>query len=159
MFQNWVLWSHFKWCGFQKREVWETKLWEWLSEKPKDNEKVRKSYWSVWEPGRISLSLFLETSVRLCVCFGGWVEQQQQLASRNVPGAFSFLPRPRERVGRLDTRLRPTAPGQSLEVSLSVSVCVCPCSAGLWPSVLLRTKRKCEATGPRKRMPSSCWSC
>lgn len=40
-------------------------------------------------------------------------------------------------------------------VAQCVSVCVCACSAGLWPSVLQRTERKCEATGPRKRMPSS----
>ena len=37
---------------------------------------------------------------------------------------------------------------------MSVCVCVCVLSAGLWPSVLQRTERKCEATGPRKRMPS-----
>lgn len=56
-----------------------------------------------------------------CVCRG-------VVATASItecPGGFPFLPQPRERVGRLGSRLRPTAPGQSLEVSLGVCVCLC----------------------------------
>lgn len=72
------------------------------------------------------------------------------------PGGF-FLPASAQResgeAGHETTADSPrTKPGG---VAQCVSVCVCACSAGLWPSVLQRTERKCEATGPRKRMPSS----
>lgn len=101
---------------------------------------------------RISLTLFLDTSVS--VCAGVW---WRRLASRNVPGAFPSCPSPeRDKGGWAPDygRQPPDKAWRCRWVCVSAYVCWCVCSAGLWPSVLQRTGRKCEATGPRKRMPS-----
>lgn len=119
---------------------------------------------SLWEKCRISLTPFPET----CVCVGvvvGWENGRggvgfggvgwRLLASRNVPGDFSsFLPQPTDTEwGGWTQDYGRQSRDKAWVGATTVRVCVCSQQdSGLL--VLQRTDRKCEVTGPRKRMPS-----